>query len=285
MTQIKISILIPTFNYTKGINKIIECLKFTDIKIRKNIEIIISDDSDKKIIDSKTKNYFIKSFGNFQYIYNNLPLGGIPNWNKLISMAQGEYYWLLHHDEYWEREKDLIKNLVNFINNQNPNFIILPIYKEKEIYFYNLTISIVQKHFSRKFILKKFLIYPKLLIELNLVGPPSSVIYKKSMTKYDTNLKYLVDVDFYIKLLKIFNGKGIFLMDDYYLFSSQNNNSSITKSLGSNIYQIKKKEKDYLGNKYKFKFKFSDKAFLFYSFIILKFNSLISTRIKIKRNI
>ena len=78
MTQIKISILIATFNYKKGINKIIECLKFTDIKIKKNIEIIISDDSDKKIIDSKTKNYFIKSFGNFQYIYNNLPLGGLP---------------------------------------------------------------------------------------------------------------------------------------------------------------------------------------------------------------
>ena len=122
MNQIKISILIPAFNYSKGIKKIIECLKFSDKKFRKNIELIISDDSDKKIINKKLEADLIKSFSNFQYIYNQKALGAIPNWNKLISLAQGEYIWLLHHDEYWEKEKDLIKSVLIVIKNKKPKF-------------------------------------------------------------------------------------------------------------------------------------------------------------------
>ena len=136
-----------------------------------------------------------------------------------------------------------------------------------------------------KNIQKIFLTNPKLLIEINIFGPPSTLIYKKNLIKYDQSLKYLVDVDFYIKLLGRFNSKKIFIMQDYYLLSSQNNKKSITKSLSMSINQIKYKEKKFLRNRYKFKLKFSEKVFLLYSYINLKFNSLISIRMKIKRNI
>lgn len=285
MSQIKISILIPAFNYPKGIKNIIECLKFSNTIFRKNIEVIISDDSDRKIIDSEIEYHLKKTFGNFQYIYNKEPLGGVLNWNKLISKAQGEYFWLLHHDEYWEKEKDLINKIFDVIKKENPSFLIFPITKEREIIFNNLIINIIQKHFSTRNILNKFLTNPKLLIELNILGPPSAIIYKKSLIKYNTNLKFLVDVDFYIKLLSRFNSKKVLIMQDYYLLSSQNNNKSITKSLSKSINQIKYKEKKFLRNRYKFNLKFSEKVFLLYSYINLKFNSLISIRMKIKRNI
>ena len=29
----------------------------------------------------------------------------LENWNKLIAKANGDYIWLLHHDESWQKEK------------------------------------------------------------------------------------------------------------------------------------------------------------------------------------
>ena len=85
MNSIKLSILIPTYNYKSGINKILNCLKNTNNNIRDKIEILISDDSDKKILDADLNKKFLNSFGNFKYFHNKKSLGGVPNWNKLIS--------------------------------------------------------------------------------------------------------------------------------------------------------------------------------------------------------
>ena len=51
MSQIKLSILIPTYNFQFGITKILDCIKSTDISLNNAIEIIISDDSNKRIIE------------------------------------------------------------------------------------------------------------------------------------------------------------------------------------------------------------------------------------------
>ena len=135
MSYIRLSILIPAFNYKSGINKIMNCLKNTEKNIRNKIEIIISDDSEKKILDTKLDNDFLNSFGNFKYFHNKKALGGVSNWNKLISIAKGEYFWLLHHDEYWQSDKKTINYILKIIDNKRPNLIILPIKKEKKFNF------------------------------------------------------------------------------------------------------------------------------------------------------
>ena len=86
MNFIKLSILIPTYNYKVGIKKIIRCLRSADEDIRKQIEVIISDDSQNKFIN--LGNDLINSYASFKYIHNKKTLGGVPNWNKLISIAK-----------------------------------------------------------------------------------------------------------------------------------------------------------------------------------------------------
>ena len=46
MESIKLSILIPAYNFKSGINKILDCIESIDGNFRNFIEIIISDDSD-----------------------------------------------------------------------------------------------------------------------------------------------------------------------------------------------------------------------------------------------
>ena len=133
MSKLKLSILIPTYNYRIGINQILKCINNIDSDSKNQIEIIISDDSDQEIIDKKMKEKLKKSFVNFKYIHNKVSLGGPENWNKLINLSRGEYCWILHHDEFWNENENLVKYILKFIKNKKPNVLILPIIKQKII--------------------------------------------------------------------------------------------------------------------------------------------------------
>lgn len=284
MNQVKLSILIPTYNYRIGIYKILECLNNINYAERENIEIIVSDDSDKVLIDKKLKNKLKKIFANFKYIHNKVPLGGPKNWNKLISLAKGKYIWLLHHDEFWEKNKNICEYILNTIDKQNPNIILLPITKQKIIIFKKIKFIFLSKHKVFHNIQEKLISEPKLLLKLNILGPPSAFIYKNRNLKYDTKLKYLVDVDFYIRLLKNYDYKNIFIGENYFnIISSQNNKNSITKLLKGNIKRTLKKEKKIIKNKHHYKFNLRENLYLFYSYLILKIFFITTTKIKFQK--
>ena len=57
MESIKLTILIPTYNFKFGINKILDSIESIEEDLRDCIEIIISDDSDKEIIQKTEMNY------------------------------------------------------------------------------------------------------------------------------------------------------------------------------------------------------------------------------------
>ena len=284
MNQIKLSILIPTYNFEIGINKILDCIKSTDDNLNDFLEIIISDDSDKEIIQEEKFESFENHFNNFRYIYNENSLGAVENWNKLISMARGDYIWLLHHDEFWQKEKKIINYIIEVINMKKPNVLILPITKSKIFSCFNMNINVTNQHITFRKILRKYIDNPKLLLKLNIVGPPSTVIYKKNNLSYDRNLKYLVDVEFYMRLFKFFNYKNILIgRKSYNLVSSQNNNNSITSLLRKEIKNLKYNERSFIFSKYNLKFKFHENILSAYSYFILKLYLLFTTRINIYR--
>ena len=105
MESVKLSILIPTYNFKSGINEILDCLESIEDDLRNLIEIFISDDSDDEIIQKNRNESLKNSFKNYIYKRNIDNLGAINNWNKLISNGKGDYIWLLHHDESWQKEK------------------------------------------------------------------------------------------------------------------------------------------------------------------------------------
>lgn len=284
MSLIKLSILIPTYNYQNGLNQILKSLNNTNLYLFNFIEIVISDDSEKKILSFKEYQKLKNKYINFKYIHNKIPLGGPKNWNKLIDTAKGDYIWILHHDEYWETGSNLIKNIIEILNKKNPNAIILPIIKKKEILIKNKKLEVSQKHLVFKDIYKRFIVNPKLLIRLNTLGPPSALIYRKKNFYYDENLKYFVDVEFYMRLFKGFVGEKIIIIkhNNFNLISSQNNKFAITNYLKKDIKKIKLSENFYISKKLMLKYNYLENIFLMYSYLILKLCSLISTKIIIR---
>ena len=282
MESIKLTILIASYNFKFGINKILDCIESIEDDLRDCIEIIISDDSDEEIIQKNRNKLLKKNFKNYFYTHNIDNHGAINNWNNLISKAKGDYIWLLHHDEYWQKEKNIIRYIFEVINSKNPSILILPITKLKTKKIFNLNFKIIQKHITFKRLMKTYINNPKLLIKSNIIGPPSALVYKKNNFYYDRNLKYLVDVEFYIRLFTYYHPKKIILGKKYFdLISIQNNENYITNFLQKGIISLKKKEENYIFNRYNLKFNLFEKIISFYSYIILKIYSIYKTKIKI----
>jgi len=99
MSNIKVSVLIPSYNHGKYIK---QCINSALNQTLKDIEIIIGDDcstdNSRKVIE-KFKDKRIKK------VFFETNVGGTANLNRLIDLAHGKYIAVLNSDDYWERDK------------------------------------------------------------------------------------------------------------------------------------------------------------------------------------
>lgn len=187
----KVSVCIPTYNQTIYLKKCIDSLlmqSFTDY------EIIISDDSS----NNEVKNY-IESLNvncKLSYFHHSPSLGSPANWNYSISQATGEFIKILHHDDFFTNSESL-KTFVDLLE-KNP---------ESDFAFSathilnNKTRKISKHHCSEKNLINLIKL-PGILFFENLIGAPSSIIYRNNNNiLFDTRFKWLVDIDFYISHL------------------------------------------------------------------------------------
>ena len=229
--MIKLSILIPAYNFKKGLKKILgdfaKCNK-SDLEL---IEILIGDDSEDRILDLEEINKYNKIFPNFKYIKNEeKPL--IGNWNNLINKCQGEYYWLFHHDEELSCTKQSIKIIIEYLK-KNYLILILPLFKKTNFKFLNYGFKKIVKHTGTNKLMKYFICQSKLFIYINIIGPPTAlIISKKIKLLYSLNLKWLVDVEYYYRIFNKINLDKIILIQDSEasIISNQNYRASITKT-------------------------------------------------------
>lgn len=185
-----ISICIPAY-------KRIDCLKrlllTTEEQSYKNFEVIISDDSDDVSVLNLVNTF--KTKFSIQYYSNNPSLGTPANWNAAIAKAKGDWIKLMHDDD-WFSSKDSLQKFADatlkgpkFIYSAYSNFI------EIENTFYPINHSASQLH--------KVLRQPLLLLSENIIGPPSVTLFHKSiLEKYDERMKWRVDLEYYIRILK-----------------------------------------------------------------------------------
>ena len=186
----KTSILIPTYNNSKALERAVESCLIQDYS---DYEIIITDDSTNR----DSQDLYRKLWQNnpkIKYFHNEVPLGSPKNWNYAISKASGDYIKFLHHDD-WFTNSSSLKKLVNALdNNPASDFAYC---QSQDI---NENNKIRLHDFSDKVDLIKSDIYT--LWPDNFVGAPSATIYKNCELLFDENLKWLVDLDFYIRILQ-----------------------------------------------------------------------------------
>ena len=184
-----VSICIPTYNQTKYLKL---CLDSILAQTFKDYEVIISDDSTNDSVKDFVASYKIT---NLHYYKNAVSLGTPANWNAAILKATGKYIKMMHHDDYFLSHNSLLKFTDAAVKN-NASFV----YCNTEVWH----VSDDSRRISEpnEIQLKRLNSDPLFLFFKNKIGAPSATMFLKNTVLFDENLKWLVDVDFYIRYLK-----------------------------------------------------------------------------------
>lgn len=184
----KISICIPSYKRPENIQRLLESIA---VQTFKDYEIIITDDSPDESVKHMVDKFLHLPI---TYFKNQKALGTPANWNYAISLAKGEWIKLMHDDD-WFRSKDSLRKFVNKTNEQK-NFIfsgfvtIFESNKEQESRFPFLWKQRIVRH-------------PVSLLAQNVIGTPSVTLVRRELNEfYDERMKWRVDIDYYIRLLK-----------------------------------------------------------------------------------
>ncbi len=188
----RVSICIPTY---RQVDYLRETLRSVQVQDFGDYELIISDDT-----PDDTVQQLVASFGfddRLRYFRNPVALGSPENWNAAVRYAQGEYIKLLHHDDRFSHPGAL--GIFVRLLDEHP---------EADFAFSaSSAISITNGHrhdnCPSQEQVAQLVATPEKLFLSNLIGAPSATIYRNGLgVEYDCSFKWLVDVDFYIRLLQ-----------------------------------------------------------------------------------
>ena len=191
MSQPLISICIPAY---KRINFLRRLLNSIAIQTFRNFEVIVSDDSKTNEVSDLIEEVKCK----FHIIYqkNLVALGTPENWNKAISLASGSWIKLMHDDD-WFVDENSLQAWANAAINRPETFIYA---KYNNYFFSSGKTEVMHSQLFLRYLMHR---NPFVLLSRNIIVPPSVIMHKNNKDlKYDCLIKWLVDIEFYIRRLK-----------------------------------------------------------------------------------
>lgn len=190
--NIKVSVCIPAYKHVAYLRRLLDSLVIQTIK---GMEIIITDDSPDNDVEELVQSYMDKL--PLQY-YRNTPARGMPgNWNTALDLAKGEYIKIMHDDDWFAQPRSL-EFLCKALDDHPEQDMAYSAY-----YNYYIDTGAIKLMTSPRWFRKAFSEMPENVLFDNLVGPPSVMIHRnKPQYRYDEQVRWTVDVDFYIRLLQ-----------------------------------------------------------------------------------
>ena len=204
------TIIIPTYNNLELAEKAIHSvISQKDVTCK----IVVTDDSTDNKIEDLCEDIKVDNL----FYYHNIPsFGAVKNWNAGLKYVDSHYTIVMHHDEFM-KDAFYLKQIKDSFN------------LGYDVIVSNVEVFIGQKkkirHFTR--FMKKFFIYhPILLFLSNAIGPCACIaIESKLVCKFNENLHWLVDVDWYYK--NIVNRKVKYI-NNIYITSTFGHKGQIT---------------------------------------------------------
>lgn len=236
MTRPLLSILIPTYVYPLGLERILQALgdDYSD-----ELELLVFDDSPYNEIQELVSLLASKSKWTLRYQHNKPALGPAANWNALLDAAQGEYCLLLHHDEF-PLGSDFVTNVLKALR-QDTGIDVLIL----DSVLISPSTGSNRRHLPnwlRNLVINSF---PEYLFRRNVIGPTATLVFRRSLSpRFDARLRWFIDVDFYVRLLMV--AKNFRLCPEIQIGSVMDRANSITAGLRSSIPQIAREERIYL---------------------------------------
>lgn len=189
----RVSICIPAYNQPEFLRRTLDSVVVQSFQ---DYEVVITDDSTDDAVLRVAKAYLVDP--RFQYFRNAERQGTPGNWNEAIRRAKAPLVKLLHHDDWFSHEHSLGMFVQMLDEDASADFAFCAsmIVDERQQFLYTSRPTKEQ--------LRRLRSDPMSLFAGNFIGAPSATIFRKqSALVFDTNLKWLVDIDFYIAILKI----------------------------------------------------------------------------------
>ncbi len=191
-TQPFISICIPAYKNLLFLERLLNSI---EVQTFRDFEVLITDDSP----DDELKNFTSNFQANFsiQYFKNKVSLGTPENWNEGIRKATGKWIKIMHDDDWFVNEKSLeifanaaLQNSSKFIFSAFCN-IYLDENRNEQVLVNSNSFRFLQLKNNAASLLSK-----------NIIGPPSVTMHlNDGNIFYDNKFKWLVDIDFYARII------------------------------------------------------------------------------------
>jgi glycosyltransferase involved in cell wall biosynthesis len=228
----RISICIPTYEMNgKGVNYLEHSLNILNKQTYKDFEVVISDQSENNDIENLCKKW--SNYLNIKHIYyREGEKRSSSNINNAIKNANSEVIKILFQDDFLYDNQSLETELVHFLGNHNHWMISACCHTKDGINLINP-------------------FYPKYHDNIhygnNTISSPSVLMLKKeSFLKFDENLFWLMDVEFYKRM---FDSFGLPSICNYITVVNREHEDQV-----SNVFvndEVRKKELAYISEKYK----------------------------------
>lgn len=190
MVKPLISICIPAYKKPQYVVRCLESILKQDYK---SVEVIISDDSPDEDIKEAIQPFTTQL--QINYFQNKPSLGSPRNWNSALNKANGDYVMLFHQDD-WLNDVKALSTFINTFQKNNVDFVFCQntAIDEKGEKMILQAVPSLLKTMSDK---------PNHLVLAQVIGPPSNTMLKRTVDiRYDERFIWLVDVDYYSRLLK-----------------------------------------------------------------------------------
>jgi glycosyltransferase involved in cell wall biosynthesis len=189
-----ISICIPAYKRVSFLKRLLDSI---ELQTYRQFEVVVTDDSPGNEVSDLCRSHTLSAV--IRYFKNEKKLGTPENWNESIRRAGGGWIKLMHDDDWFLDPKALKVFAVAVVQNPAGNFF----FSEYSNVFLDegrnqRTKVLLTREWQRR--LER---NPKTLLSSNRIGPPSVVLHKNIPgIFYDSALKWLVDIDFYIRFLQ-----------------------------------------------------------------------------------
>lgn len=198
MNKPRLSVCIPAYKQPLLLERCLHSLRTQDLS---GFEVIVTDDSPDDSVEDLVRDF--KAGFPIRYERNPSPLGSPKNWNAGLELAQGEYVKVLHHDD-WLRTPDALSLPVESLD-ETPGAAF--VYSTSVNVFPNNDESLNQTTPAQ---FQRAHRRPEALLQDNFIGAPSTVTFRRSSgLRFDPAIKWLVDIDFYMELLK--KGSAVYI--------------------------------------------------------------------------
>jgi len=186
-----ISVCIPTYKRIEFLKRLLDSL---EIQIFRDFEVIITDDSPDEKINLLWEQHQYSA--TLRYYRNDPKLGTPENWNEAVSKAKGTWIKIMHDDD-WFADEHSLQHFADAVTYHPSGRFIFSAYQNVA-----LETGETRDVFTNPFRFRMLQKNPVTLFSRNVIGPPSVVMYlREEATLFDRRLKWVVDIDFYIRSL------------------------------------------------------------------------------------